>query len=59
VNYLKDYPAYFIIYRELELIMAINDVKTKCTAMYTLLSGYLTEVAAADGYTYFELPQIY
>jgi hypothetical protein len=34
--------------------MAINDVKTKCTAMYTLLSGYLTEVAAADGYTYFE-----
>jgi predicted ATP-dependent Lon-type protease len=34
--------------------MAINDVKTECTAMYTLLSGYLTEVAASDGYDYFE-----
>lgn len=34
--------------------MTINDVKTECTAMYTLLSGYLTQSAAADGYIYFE-----
>lgn len=34
--------------------MSITDVKTECTAMYTLLSGYLTEVAAGDGYEYFE-----
>ncbi len=34
--------------------MAINDVKTECTAMYTLLSGYLAQAAAVDGYTYFE-----
>lgn len=34
--------------------MGITEVKTECTAMYTLLSGYLTEVAAGDGYEYFE-----
>lgn len=34
--------------------MGITEVKTECTAMYTLLSGYLTQVAAGDGYTYFE-----
>lgn len=34
--------------------MAIADVKTECTAMYALLSTYLDEVAAADGYEYFE-----
>lgn len=34
--------------------MTIDDVKTECTAMYSLLSGYLTEVSADDGYTYFE-----
>ena len=34
--------------------MGITEVKTECTAMYTLLSGYLTQVAASDGYTYFE-----
>jgi hypothetical protein len=34
--------------------MSIVDVKTECTAMYTLLSTYLTEVAAGDGYEYFE-----
>lgn len=34
--------------------MTIADVKSECTAMYTLLSGYLTQVAAADGYEYFE-----
>lgn len=34
--------------------MTINDVKIECTAMYMLLSEYLTEAAAADGYTYFE-----
>jgi len=34
--------------------MSIEDVKTECTAMYTLLSGYLDEVAASDGYVYFE-----
>lgn len=34
--------------------MTINDVKTECTSMYTLLSGYLTQTAALDGYTYFE-----
>ena len=34
--------------------MSITEVKTECTAMYTLLSGYLTEAAAGDGYTYFE-----
>ena len=34
--------------------MTIDDVKTQCTAMYTLLSGYLTQAAAGDGYTYFE-----
>lgn len=34
--------------------MTIADVKTECTAMYTLLGGYLTQAAAIDGYTYFE-----
>jgi hypothetical protein len=34
--------------------MTIEDVKTECVAMYTLLSGYLTEAAASDGYDYFE-----
>jgi hypothetical protein len=34
--------------------MSIQDVKTECAAMYTLLSGYLNEAAASDGYEYFE-----
>ena len=34
--------------------MSIIDVKTECTAMYALLGGYLSQAAAADGYTYFE-----
>jgi len=34
--------------------MGIQDVKTECVAMYTLLSGYLNEAAASDGYQYFE-----
>jgi hypothetical protein len=36
------------------VFMTINDVKSECTAMYTLLGGYLTQAAAVDGYTYFE-----